>query len=716
MYKKSALSIAIGMVLTSQVIAAQVTPMETITVTATRMEQNVDDIAATVNVVSSKSIEQNMMDDISKVFDYTPGVDFNADKSGRADSQDINIRGVEGDRVNIIIDGVNAPSRYGDGPEFVSSSRVSIDPDMLKAVEVIKGSSSTLYGSEGMGGAVLFLTKDPKDFLDDGNDTGGFIKSQYSSSDESFKETISVANRTGDLETMVMYTRRDGHELNNFVDDVDRQDADYQQDNLLAKLQYQLNDNHRFEFTGEYIDNSLVTDSFNSYRSDDGSPEYKYYDTDDNTRRDRISLKHIYDGNLAFADSISTQLSWLNQERNSLTNRQKVGFNKEKNYKDYIYSEDTFQADIQLDKSFYLGETVHYLIYGLSAKNSSFENQNDNFYDGEAAPKLYQPNAEDSSVGVFLQDEITLLDGKLMLSPGARYDSYQSSPDSLKRPNGDVEHYNDFSGNAFTAKLGALYQITSDLSTYAQVSQGYRAPTFVELYYAFEESPMSFLNIINVPNDDLEAETSINYEWGLKYNTSSTKTQFNVFYSDYDNFISQELIDSKRVGPKTSLYYSYINIEEAKIKGIELSNSVNLEVLNSNLRGFSSNFAASYTEGEDGEGEDLVTINPWNLVGGINYDAQKGNWGTSLKVKYVAEKNSDRALEVGGTQVDTPSYTVTDLTAYYKPTKDFTIRGGVFNLANEKYWNWHNVRGLDTLEGDATQPERNYSLSFQYSF
>ena len=159
MYKKSALSIAIGMVLTSQVIAAQVTPMETITVTATRMEQNVDDIAATVNVVSSKSIEQNMMDDISKVFDYTPGVDFNADKSGRADSQDINIRGVEGDRVNIIIDGVNAPSRYGDGPEFVSSSRVSIDPDMLKAVEVIKGSSSTLYGSEGMGGAVLFLTR-----------------------------------------------------------------------------------------------------------------------------------------------------------------------------------------------------------------------------------------------------------------------------------------------------------------------------------------------------------------------------------------------------------------------------------------------------------------------------------------------------------------------------------------------------------------------------
>ncbi|WP_260259299.1 TonB-dependent hemoglobin/transferrin/lactoferrin family receptor [Vibrio intestinalis] len=722
MHKKSVLSMSILLALSTQVMAEEIFTMETVTVTATRVEQKVDEIAATVNVVSAKDIEQNMMDDISKVFDYTPGVDFNADKTGRADSQDINIRGVEGDRVNIIIDGVTAPSRYGDGPEFVSSSRVAIDPEMLKAVEVVKGASSTLYGSEGMGGAVIFVTKDPKDFLAEGDDSGGLVKTQYSSSDESFKETVVLANRTGDLESMITYTRRDGHELNNFVEESDRIEADYQQDNVLAKLQYQVNENHRVEFTGEYVDNSLETDSLNAHRATDGSREYHYYDTDDNTRRDRLSFKHIYDGNLLITDSISSQFNWLNQERNSITDRHKLG--KDANFKHYIYSEDTLQAEIQLDKSFYLGETEHYLIYGLAAKQSSFENQNNNFDGGVADPKLYQPDAKDTSFGIFAQDEIALLDGQLLLSPGVRYDSYQSSPDTLTRSDGSVDTYDDFSGDAFTAKLGALYQITSELSTYAQVSQGYRAPTFVELYYAFEERPMSMFEIINVANDDLEAETSINYEWGFKHNTAATATQFNVFYSEYDNFISQELVNStyddngtrNPIDDVTSLFYSYVNIEEATIKGIELSNTVNFGALNPSFNGFRSNLAATYTEGEDGQGEELVSINPWNLVAGLSFDTPQGNWGTSIKVKYVADKTSDRVLEQGGIQVDTPSYTVADLTMYYKPMKDLTLRAGVFNLTDEQYWNWHNVRGQDTLEGSTTQPERNYSLSVAYEF
>ncbi|MFA0284779.1 TonB-dependent receptor, partial [Vibrio sp. 10N.222.55.F12] len=65
---------------------------------------------------------------------------------------------------------------------------------------------------------VAFETKDPSDFLKDGEDFGGQAKLSYSSEDNSFSEHVALANRFGDLETLVAYTRRDGEELQNFRD------------------------------------------------------------------------------------------------------------------------------------------------------------------------------------------------------------------------------------------------------------------------------------------------------------------------------------------------------------------------------------------------------------------------------------------------------------------------------------------------------------------
>ncbi|NMT19252.1 TonB-dependent receptor, partial [Vibrio parahaemolyticus] len=67
-------------------------------------------------------------------------------------------------------------------------------------------------------------------------------------------------------------------------------------------------------------------------------------------------------------------------------------------------------------------------------------------------------------------------------------------------------------------------------------------------------------------------------------------------------------------------------------------------------------------------------------------------------------------------QVALPSATVVDLTAYYKPMKDITIRAGVMNLTNEEYHLWNDVRGKTELSRDKTQAERNYNISVKYEF
>ena len=114
--------------------------------------------------------------------------------------------------------------------------------------------------------------------------------------------------------------------------------------------------------------------------------------------------------------------------------------------------------------------------------------------------------------------------------------------------------------------------------------------------------------------------------------------------------------------------------------------------------GISTRFAASYTEGEDGDKQPLNSVNPWNAVTSLDYDSPNNTWGSSIALNYYAEKklsdiNLRSAIQTQTPdQVGTPSATVIDLTAYYRPIKDLTLSAGLFNLTDRKYWKWSDVR------------------------
>ncbi|WP_140322144.1 TonB-dependent receptor, partial [Vibrio parahaemolyticus] len=56
------------------------------------------------------------------------------------------------------------------------------------------------------------------------------------------------------------------------------------------------------------------------------------------------------------------------------------------------------------------------------------------------------------------------------------------------------------------------------------------------------------------------------------------------------------------------------------------------------------------------------------------------------------------------------------ITAYYKPIKDLTLRAGLFNVTDEEYYNWNDVRDLQTENKDLTQAGRNWSITAKYEF
>nr|WP_321277637.1 TonB-dependent hemoglobin/transferrin/lactoferrin family receptor [uncultured Vibrio sp.] len=697
MIKPTPLAIVIGTLLSASAVAEETSySLDEVVVSATRLNTQTIDTAASVTVIDEEEIEENMVKDIDDLFKYTPGV--NVQSNSRQGVQSINIRGIEGNRIKVIVDGVAQPNQFESGAEFVNSSRVDVDTDMIKAVEIVKGAASSLQGSDAIGGIVAFETKDPADILK-GRDFGGYAKLNYSSSDKTFSESVAIANKVGDLESLVAYTRRDGEELDNFGQP-DEQDSSA--NNLLVKLQYQLNAAHRLEFSGNYIrnKNNLSLDYLTSmvpYDNASGSDETEQY---------QLGIKHIWDAETSFADRITWQLDWMSKEETGVTDRTRVS-NGNVQKKDYLYSDEGIQFDAQFDKYFVTGGAEHNLIYGASFSDKDIANTNKEFNSvGSDQVIFYIPDAQETRYGLFVQDEITF--GNWIVTPGVRFDSFDTDPgDTSANPSlNAASEYKDYSDSAVTGRLGTVYKLNEENRLFVQISQGFRAPDFQELYYSYG-NPM--YGYVNKPNPDLEAEESISYEGGWRYNTDLVSNEISLFYSDYDNFIDNQLVSGSFM--TGDAVYQSININKATIKGVELANQLSWDEFMP-VEGFSSRIAAAYTEGEDGDGNPLNSVSPWNTVVGLSYDSVN-QWGTTVNLSYTAKKSQS---DIDGDYQPIDAATVVDITAYYKPIKDLTLRAGVFNVTDEEYYNWNDVRGLSAEDKDRSEAKRNFSLTAKYEF
>lgn len=694
MIKQTQLALVIGGLLSAPAIAEESVSLDEVVVSATRTNSQLLDTAASVTVISDENIEQDMITGLDDLFKYTPGV--TVETNARQGVQSINIRGIEGNRIKALVDGVAQGNQFDSGSNFVNSARVEIDTDLVKSVEIVKGAASSLHGSDAIGGIVAFETKDPADFLR-GKEFGGYAKFNFSSEDDTFSESIALANKFGELESLVAYTRRDGKELDNFGD---RQEMDAIANNLLVKLQYQLNGAHRLELNGHYTHNE-----------DNGDQAYNGYtnaSSEDTTEQFQGGIKHIWQGQSAVADSIAWQLDWLSKEENGVTHR--IGesdLNHQR--KDYLYKDEGYQFDIQFDKYLALGRTEHYIVYGASYLDKDIENVNKEYNSiGGDKEVFYIPSATERRYGLFLQDEITA--GNFIITPGVRYDSFETDPgDTSDNPSGNADNeYKKFSDSALTARLGTIYKLNEQHRLFAQVSQGFRAPDFQELFYSYGSPRMSYYS---KPNANLKAEESTSYEFGWRHNNQISNSEVAVFYSDYKNFI-ERTTTGQFMNPANPAIVQYENIAKATIKGIELSNQLSWDSFMP-VSGFSSRLAAAYTEGEDGNNNPLNSVNPWNVMAGINYDSEH-NWGTSLNLNYTAAK---RRSDINGDDIlPLSSATVVDMTAYYKPLKDLTLRAGLFNVADEEYYDWNDVKDSTLEDKDLTQARRNWSVTVKYEF
>ena len=142
-------------------IAQESKDIEEITVISSRAPIPLSEVIGSVSLIKSDDIENRIVNNIGDLIENTIGVTApRSDGYGRIFNEGFRIRGLGGKRVNVIIDGVRIPDSY------VGYGRDVVDVDLVKKVEILKGPSSALYGSDGLAGAISYTTKDASDLAD----------------------------------------------------------------------------------------------------------------------------------------------------------------------------------------------------------------------------------------------------------------------------------------------------------------------------------------------------------------------------------------------------------------------------------------------------------------------------------------------------------------------------------------------------------------------
>ena len=180
---------------------------------------------------------------------------------------------------------------------------------------------------------------------------------------------------------------------------------------------------------------------------------------------------------------------------------------------------------------------------------------------GETYPNKNFPDTETIQAGAYIQDEITALDGRLIVTPAVRLDYYSLNP------NPDSYFWNSTGATlnivpaastyvSASPKLGVVYHFTDTYSSYFQYATGFRAPPYDNANFGFTNTA-SFYQIL--PNANLKPETANSFEVGFrgKYATGSS-WQLTGFYNLYNNFI--ETVTVGQVGPITQ--FQYVNLTQ----------------------------------------------------------------------------------------------------------------------------------------------------------
>ena len=570
--------------------------VETIVVTGTRIPTNISESLSAVSVLQRADIERYQASDIFQLLSRIPSVSFTRN-GGRGSSTSMSLRGNQSDHSMFLIDGVRIGSATSGGAALASLNMATVE-----RIEIIRGPKSNLYGADAIGGVVNIITRktsDPSVFN---------LQTSFGSNDTT--ETTAVAGLNGD----------------------------------------------RYSFTAAV--NVLDTSGIDNTESTDG-----VHGDEDAHRKNSLALNYQYQ----LADNVLWKLVYnRNETESEYDNNCSVGSWPNSSSVDcYIFSSgqvDSLSTAIELEvsdqwhTSFQVGRTNDEALEGADNVDLSTTNNGGEFNTQKTEAtwvnNLFLREDNTLTLGVdYLRDEVsgsTEYD-EISRDNKAVFAQYQVQLGAVDTNFGLRNDDNEQFGSFTTASFLAGVDLSDNLRLIGSFSEGFKAPTFNDLYFPGFGTPT------------FEPEQSENYEIGLNATLGNTYLTVAVFNNQLENLIQYN-----------SATFQTDQTAEVEISGFEFS--VDTEVV-----GWALSLAGSVIDPENkGNGKVLRR----RAEQSMSFDADYGF--DNLTVGFTVRSESHRFDDVANT-VKLGGYTTSAIRASYRINDEWAVKAKIDNLTDKEY-------------------------------
>ncbi len=502
--------------------------LEEVIVSATRTFRQLSSLPLPAQLVSKKEIESVNSLRLSDILNEQTGLITVPDFGG---GEGIQLQGLDSQYTLILIDGVPL---IGRSAGTLDISRITVGN--IKQIEIVKGASSSLYGSEALGGVINIITENPKQgFNGSMNSRVGSFETYDTSANIGYKKNKISVN------AFINNFRSDGYDLND--NDVLNTVEPYENYTFSTKLTYDFNDKTNLFVSGRYY---LQNQDYIASEDLKGESDINEWNT-------HLKLSHRYSEKW----SSYFELYATRYKANEYLDNPDDSRFSDSDFNQLLLRPEIRATYNPTEKSAFIG--------GLGWNHETL-----NRTDFSTQPEFNSPYA-------YLQYDTNPTE-KINVILGARFDNHSEYK------------------SQFSPKAALRYELSEKLAIKGSVGYGFKAPDFRQLYFDFSNATVGYtvlgynavstaipqlqeegqLANIVVPlsefENELNPENSIGINIGADYNPiAALKLNLNVFRNNIDDLIDTRVIANKTNGQNV---FSYYNVHEVYTQGLEFNSTL----------------------------------------------------------------------------------------------------------------------------------------------